>query len=234
MSTPGKNAQMLGQQSGGGLHRPRLVDRDDLLSALDRAAVGRVTIIAAPAGSGKTSLLRAWADRQGESCRLVTVHVDRDQQDAQLFWLALLKAVRDLWGAPTSPEPPTATPEFSGVAMVDRILAELADHDDRVILVIDDVHELTSPDALTHLTRLLTSLPPGVHAILATRRDLPLHLHQLRLAGELAELRAADLCASPSRRPASCLPPRGSRCRTPRWPCCASGRKAGPRASGWP
>jgi LuxR family transcriptional regulator, maltose regulon positive regulatory protein len=193
MSTPGKNAQMLGQQSGGGLHRPRLVDRDDLLSALDRAAVGRVTIIAAPAGSGKTSLLRAWADRQGESCRLVTVHVDRDQQDAQLFWLALLKAVRDLWGAPTSPEPPTATPEFSGVAMVDRILAELADHDDRVILVIDDVHELTSPDALTHLTRLLTSLPPGVHAILATRRDLPLHLHQLRLAGELAELRAADL-----------------------------------------
>ena len=193
MSTVRKNAQLPRQHSGGGPHRSRLVDREGLLSALDRAAAGRVTIIAAPAGSGKTSLLRAWADRQSEWCRLVTVHVDRDQQDAQLFWLALLKAVRDLSGTPTSPELPTATPEFSDVAMVDRILAELADHEDRVVLVIDDVHELTSPDALAHLTRLLTSLPPGVHAILATRRDLPLHLHQLRLAGELAELRAADL-----------------------------------------
>jgi LuxR family transcriptional regulator, maltose regulon positive regulatory protein len=194
--TPGTNARNLRQESGGGLSRPRLVDRDDLLSALDRAAAGRVTIIAAPAGSGKTSLLLAWAERQDESCRPLIVHVDRDLQDAQLFWLALLRAVRELSGAPTSQEPPTATPEFSGVAMVDRVLtelAELADHEDRVILVIDDVHELTSPDALAHLTRLLTGLPSGVHAILATRRDLPLHLHQLRLAGELAELRAADL-----------------------------------------
>jgi LuxR family maltose regulon positive regulatory protein len=60
-------------------------------------------------------------------------------------------------------------------------------------LVIDDLHELTSPDALAQLTRLLVNLPPNVHAILATRRDLRLRLQQLRLAGELAEIRAADL-----------------------------------------
>jgi LuxR family maltose regulon positive regulatory protein len=60
-------------------------------------------------------------------------------------------------------------------------------------LVIDDLHELISPDALAQLTRLLTNLPGDVHAVLATRRDLPLRLHQLRLAGELAEIRAADL-----------------------------------------
>jgi len=63
----------------------------------------------------------------------------------------------------------------------------------RVALVIDDLHELHSPDALAQLTLLLTSLPPNAHAVLATRRDLRLRLHQLRLAGELAEIRAEDL-----------------------------------------
>jgi LuxR family maltose regulon positive regulatory protein len=77
--------------------------------------------------------------------------------------------------------------------MVDRVLSELAEARGDITLVIDDLHELTSPDALAQLTRLLVNLPPNVHAILATRRDLRLRLQQLRLAGELAEIRAADL-----------------------------------------
>ena len=77
--------------------------------------------------------------------------------------------------------------------MVDRVLSELEDHPGRVVLVIDDLHELHSRDALAQLTRLLTNLPPNVHAVLTTRRDLRLGLHQLRLADELAEIRAADL-----------------------------------------
>ena len=62
-----------------------------------------------------------------------------------------------------------------------------------MVLVIDDLHELRSPEAVAQLTRLLTSLPPNAHVVLATRRDLRLGLHQLRLAGELAEIRGADL-----------------------------------------
>jgi len=121
------------------------------------------------------------------------VQVHRDQQDAQLFWLAVLDAVRHASGATSGAGPPAATPAFNGRAMVDRVLSELADHHGRVILVIDDLHELKSPPALAQLTRLLTNLPPHVHAVLATRRDLRLGLHQLRLAGELTEIRAADL-----------------------------------------
>jgi LuxR family transcriptional regulator, maltose regulon positive regulatory protein len=171
---------------------PRLIDRGDLLAALDRAAAKKVTIISAPAGSGKTSLLRAWAGRPGQPRRLAVVQVQRDQQDAQQFWLALLGAVRDASGTTSGTEPPAATPDFNGQAMVDRVLSELAEARG-VTLVIDDLHELTAPDALAQLTRLLTSLPPNVHAILATRRDLRLRLHQLRLVGELAEIRAAEL-----------------------------------------
>src|ERR1700721_3226749 len=77
--------------------------------------------------------------------------------------------------------------------MGDRVLADLADASADITLVIDDLHELNSPEALAQLTRMLTNLPPGVHAMLTTRHDLRLGLHQLRLAGELAEIRAADL-----------------------------------------
>ena len=172
---------------------PRLIDRGDLLSALDRAATRTVTIISAPAGSGKTSLLRAWADAQRGRRRLAVLQVQRDQQDAQQFWLALLDAVRDASAAAGRARPPAATPEFNPPAMVDRVLAELADAAAGITLVIDDLHELNSPEALAQLTRVLTNLPPGAHALLTTRHDLRLGLHRLRLAGELAEIRAADL-----------------------------------------
>ncbi|HEV2373689.1 MAG TPA: LuxR C-terminal-related transcriptional regulator [Streptosporangiaceae bacterium] len=173
--------------------KPRLIDRGGLLIALEQAVEKKVTIISAPAGSGKTSLLRAWADRPGQPHRLAVMQVQRGQHDAQQFWLALLSAVRQASPATSHAAPPAATPDFNGQAMADRVLSELAGQCGPLILVVDDLHELTSPDALAQLTSLLTDLPGGVHAVLATRRDLPLRLHQLRLAGELAEIRAADL-----------------------------------------
>jgi LuxR family transcriptional regulator, maltose regulon positive regulatory protein len=121
------------------------------------------------------------------------MQVRRDQQDSQQFWLAVLSAIRHSPGAPGEGEQLAATPDFNEAAIGERVLSELAEYRDRTFLVIDDLHELTSPEALMQLTRLLERLPPHVHAILATRRDLPLRLHKLRLAGDLAEIRAADL-----------------------------------------
>ncbi len=179
--------------SDGRSSNPRLIDRGDLLAALGRAAVRKVTIISAPAGSGKTSLLRAWADHPGQPYQLAVATIQRDQHDAQLFWLALLDAVRHAIGATSGTERPAATPDFNARAMADRVLAELADAHGDIMLVIDDLHELNSPESLAQLTRLVENLPPHAHAVLATRRDLRLRLHRLRLAGELAEIRAADL-----------------------------------------
>src|ERR1700733_3180351 len=176
-----------------GLAAPRLIQRGELLASLDRATEAKVTLISAPAGSGKTSLLRAWADGAGQAYRLAVVQVRRDQQDSQQFWLAVLSAIRQGPGTTGEGEQLGATPAFNEAAISERVLSELAAHNDRTFLVIDDLHELTSAEAFLQLTRLLEKLPQHVHAILATRRDLPLRLHKLRLAGELAEIRAADL-----------------------------------------
>ncbi len=181
------------QPGDGGIDSAQLIARGDLLATLDRAVRSKVTIISAPAGSGKTSLLRVWADRPDRAHRFAFVQVQRGQEDAQQFWLALSEAVRHASGTTSDTEPPTATPYFNGRTLADRVISELPDLSGRIILVIDDLHELHSPDALAQLTRLLTNLPPNVHAILTTRRDLRLRLYQLRLAGELTEIRAADL-----------------------------------------
>ena len=172
---------------------PRLIPRAELVAALDRAAEAKVTLISGPAGSGKTSLLRAWADGLSQQDRLAVLQVRRNQQDSQQFWLAVLGAVRQAAGMPDEARQLAGTPGFNEAAIGERVLAELAEQYDRTFLIIDDLHELTSPEALSQLTGLLGKLPPHVHAILATRRDLPIRLHQLRLAGELAEIRAAEL-----------------------------------------
>jgi LuxR family maltose regulon positive regulatory protein len=171
----------------------KLIARDDLVARLDRAAAGQVTIISAPAGSGKTSLLRAWSDRPGRARRVALVPVRRGEQDAQVFWLALLNAVRHSPGAAGRAEPSAGTLDFDPRTLADKVFAELAGQRDPLTIMIDDLHVLNSQESLEQLSRLLENLPPNVNAIVATRHDLRLRLHQLRLAGELSEIRAEQL-----------------------------------------
>jgi len=168
-----------------------LLDREDLLQRLGRAVTKRVTVISAPPGSGKTSLLRAWCDRPSQDRRVAFVSVPRDQQDAQQFWLAVRNAIHrsDASNSQTG----TTALGFDGDQMVDTIVSELAEQAKVVVLIIDDVHELTSAAALAQLERLCAILPSSARVVLSSRRDPPIRLHQLRLADEVAELRAGDL-----------------------------------------
>jgi LuxR family maltose regulon positive regulatory protein len=170
-----------------------LLDRDDLLQLLDRAVTKPVTVISAPPGSGKTSLLRAWADRSTSLYRVAFVSVDRDEQNAERFWCAVLDAIRSPARSIDPETHPAATAAPDGDQVVERVLSEVADQGEPVVLIIDDLHELRSVDALTQLEHLLAILPSSARVVLSSRRDPPIRLHQFRLADEIAELRAGDL-----------------------------------------
>src|SRR5260370_34718491 len=92
---------------------PRLIQRGELLASLHRATEAKVTLVCAPAGSGKTSLLQAWANGPGQPYRLAVVQVGRVQQDSQQFWLAVLSAVRRARGTHGESEQPAATPDLN-------------------------------------------------------------------------------------------------------------------------
>ena len=169
-----------------------LIRRDDLFAALDRATLRKVTVVSAPPGSGKTSLLRAWADRGMKDRRVAFVPVPRDQQDAQQFWLAVLDAIGQINAVGDSPRR-AAAPAAEGDVLVDTVVSELANVPGGLVLVIDDLHELRSAEALSQLEHLLNVLPNSARTVLSSRRDPSVRLHQLRLAGEVAELRAGDL-----------------------------------------
>ena len=170
-----------------------LLDREDLLELLDRAVTKRVTVISAPPGSGKTSLLRAWAERSSNLRRVAFVSVARDQRNPEQFWRAVLDAIRSSADS-TDPEThPSATAVLDGNQVADSVLLELAEHVEPVVLVIDDLHELKSAEALTQVEHLLAALPSSARVVLSSRRDPPIRLHQLRLADEVAEIRGGDL-----------------------------------------
>jgi len=170
-----------------------LVPRRELFDVLDRALSGRVTVVSAPPGSGKTFLLRSWLEQAEPGLRVAWVSLERGESDAQRFWLSLVGRLRDAVGENSFVEKLTPSPEFDGIALVERLVSDLDSLGEQVVLVIDDLHELNSADALAQLELLLARLPQALHLVLVTRRDPQLQLARLRLAGELTEIRAADL-----------------------------------------
>jgi LuxR family maltose regulon positive regulatory protein len=156
------------------------------------AAPARVIVVSAPAGSGKTVLLRSWIGQGGVAGRAAWVPVGRGERDPQRFWLSVTGALRQTDPGSVLVRPLTAAPDLDGWAIAERLLTDLAPLDDRVWLVIDDVHEL-GPDALRQLELLVLRAPPGLRLLLAARHDVRLGLHRLRLEGELAEIREPDL-----------------------------------------
>ncbi len=167
-----------------------LVRRGALIGRLSAAGAGRVVLVCAPAGSGKTVLLRSWVEAAGLGHRVAWVSVERGQRDAQRFWLSVIDA---LAGAVTVVRRVDPAPGFRGEAVVEQLLDDLAALEEPAVLVVDDLHELDSGDALSWLEVFLARLPPGLRVVLATREDPRLGLHRLRLSGELTELRAVDL-----------------------------------------
>jgi LuxR family maltose regulon positive regulatory protein len=175
-----------------GMPRPLrgLVQRRLLHARLSALPQAGVAVVSGPAGSGKTLLLRSWAEQLAE--QVAWVSVEPDERDAQRFWLAVVNELaemsrEDVIGR-VSP-----TPTFHGDTVLARLLDESRLLQEPIVLVIDDLHELRSAEALRRLERFLARLPVQMRVALGTREQTSLGLHGLRLNGGLLELGAADL-----------------------------------------
>jgi LuxR family maltose regulon positive regulatory protein len=168
-----------------------VVARTELFARLSGSA--RVTVLSAPPGSGKTVLLRSWIAEAASPADAAWVAVARDGRDQQRFWLSVLGALGRTRSGSAAVRALTPAPDLDGWLIVEQLLTDLDSLEDRLWLVIDDVHTLGEGETLRQLELLVMRAPPQLRFVLATRHDLRLGLHRLRLEGELTEIRAADL-----------------------------------------
>jgi LuxR family maltose regulon positive regulatory protein len=189
------------------LYLPRVraqgVARPRLLAQLDHGMTGRLTALVAPPGFGKTTLLAEWANQwaaTSDGRNVAWLTLDAADSEPEQFLRYLIAALR------------TVAPEIGGTALrliaagdashiaaaLPLLLNDLDELPGETVLILDDYHAIAASAVHESVSALLDHLPPHLHLIIASRADPPLPLARLRVRGELAELRAADLRFTPA------------------------------------
>jgi LuxR family maltose regulon positive regulatory protein len=178
----------------GQVGRPRLSER------LSRGAESRLTLVSAPAGFGKTTLLAEWlAAAPDEEPSAAWLSLDESDNQPAYFWTYVVTALQTVApgvGASAlsllqAPQPPPIE------TILATLLNELGALPSDIALVLDDYHLVDAPDVQAGIAFLIEHLPPQIHLVIATRADPALPLARLRGRGELVEIRAADLRFTP-------------------------------------
>jgi LuxR family transcriptional regulator, maltose regulon positive regulatory protein len=174
--------------------RAGLLPRASLQSLLQAGLQGKLCLVEAPAGFGKTTLLSQWRAAAGGG-RVAWVSLDEGDNDPTRFWGYLVGALRSV-------EPGVGASALAALgrpsadlhrAVLPGLLNDLHVVGSPLVLVLDDYHLITNPTCHQTLAFFLDHLPAGVHVALSGRTDPPLPLARMRARGELTELRVADL-----------------------------------------
>lgn len=179
--------------------RPGAVSRPRLREQLDRGLGSGLTVVSAPAGFGKSTLLAAWlaeACARGEGeLAAAWLSLDAGDNDPALFWTYVITSLRTIApGVGAEALAMVATPgPVSPQALLTGLINDLSGVADELVLVIDDYHVIQRTAVHDGLAFLIAHMPPNVHLVLASRADPPLPLARLRARGDLVEVRAADL-----------------------------------------
>jgi LuxR family maltose regulon positive regulatory protein len=168
---------------------PRYLTRPRLLARLDSAADRPLTLLAAGPGAGKTVLLADWVRRGGVP--VAWLNPAPADAEPRRFWRLLETALRDSHGA--GPGSSVEGSRAAGIDLAQALFSQLPEPAERLVVIVDDAHVLVHPDVLAGLDSLIRGGHPGLRLILAARSDPLLPLHRYRLAGQMNELRAADL-----------------------------------------
>ena len=178
--------------------RPKIVLRPRLIERLKGGLQCKLTLISAPAGFGKTTLVGEWIACCGQP--VAWVSLDEADNNTARFLTYLISALQTIsvnigkgvLAALQSSQPPSTE------SLLTALLNEIAALPENFILVLDDYHLIDSKQVDEAIIFLLDHLPPRMHLVITTREDPPLPLARLRARGELTELRAADLRFTPT------------------------------------
>jgi LuxR family transcriptional regulator, maltose regulon positive regulatory protein len=180
--------------------RASLVPRPRLSERLEVGLGGKLTLVSAPAGFGKSTLLSSWSGELSDDGRPIAwLSLDSGDNDPARFWRYFVTGIDQL--QPGSGETALAllsSPQAPPIeAILTTVLNELGDLPADAVLVLDDYHLIESRAIHEALTFLIDHLPPRMHLMMATRTDPLLPLSRLRARSELNEVRAADLRFTP-------------------------------------
>jgi LuxR family transcriptional regulator, maltose regulon positive regulatory protein len=170
-----------------------VVERPRLLTRLRAGPEAKLTLVAAPPGCGKTTLLAMWHDAEADRRPVGWVTLDRRDNDPVVLWTHILEALRRVWprgAGPVSPEKVGAT-RIADV-ILPSLVNTLADSGD-VALILDDFHVLSSGPARDGIAWLIQHAPASFQLVLGSRSDPGLPLGVLRARGQLCEVRAHEL-----------------------------------------
>ena len=173
--------------------RPSLVPRPQLVAKLNQGLHSKLTLISAPAGFGKTTLVTEWID----SCERPFVWLSLDERDSDLtrfltYFIAALQTLHPAMGTKALAMLESAQPPPTE-SILTNLLNEIAAIPEDFALVLDDYHVVDAQPVDQVLAFLLDHLPPQLHLVITTREDPPLPLPRLRVRGLLTEVRAVDL-----------------------------------------
>jgi LuxR family transcriptional regulator, maltose regulon positive regulatory protein len=179
--------------------RRGLVARPRLSERLNRGTEAKLTLISAPAGFGKTTLLADWLEADPANGRSTAwLSLEQSDNDPALFWTYLITALQT--AAPTIGAGPLSL-LHSSQSPIEVILAELLNDLStlaaEVVLALDDYHVIDTREVNDEMVFLLDHLPPQIHLVIASRADPALPLARMRSRGELVEIRAAELRFTP-------------------------------------
>ncbi len=172
--------------------REQSIPRERLLERFRSGSDRRLTLVACPAGFGKTTLLSAWYEAEAARRPVAWLTLDEGDNDPVVLWSHAIGALRR-----ANPDVAKLASTQSVVApVIDRVLPRLVnelDDQGEITLILDDFHRVTSEPARASVRWFIEHAPLGFHVVLATRTEPNLPVASLRAHGELLELRAADL-----------------------------------------
>lgn len=187
--------------------KPQWVARPRLVERLDAGLTRRLTLVSAPAGFGKSSLLAEWLQQGAVArSRVGWLSLDAADNDPVRFWQYVVTALQAGWlGRETAPEAGDAlfadlleqlvgdaSPALT--AILERLINRIALLPGGMVLVLDDYHVIKAAEIHASLVYLLERQPANLHLVVATRSDPPFPLPRWRVREQLTEIRAADLC----------------------------------------